>query len=535
VVEGAHHQLTGERAPRAAMRGPWACVAADHPLAANAGMRVLDAGGSAADAAIAMAAVMVVVQPQYSNLGGDLFALVFDATSGKVAALNASGPAPMATDPEVYRRLGEVPLDGPLAVTVPGCVDGWWQLHQRAGRLPWRGLFEAAIGYAEGGFPASRLLSFFVDLGRPRVFPADYFKRTFGHVEGDGGQVVLQPAVARSLEAIAEGGAAAFYQGEIARHCIESLNARGGCFTVEEWRGPGRWLDALSVPFAGYRVHTQPPQSQGFVLLRALKLFEDSGRAGSGAAVRAAEHAFREARAEAGDPDHCAFDARELILRPATAARREPVAAGARSDGDTTYMLAIDREGNAVSLIQSIFNGWGSGVVAPEAGVIFNNRMCGFTLRPGHPNELAAGKRPMHTLHSYIATLDGPEPLPLAAKTGVERAPSVLRMVGGTPGAHRQPQTNLQVLDAILGRGEEPQFALDAPRWSLAEPGATGGIVDIERRWPDDLGNELRAAGITTQDQAPWWTTGRAYVATIDHRGIAAAADPRGEGLALVM
>lgn len=534
--------LARVRPPRSTLKGPHGCVAADHPLAASAGLHVLLEGGSAADAAVAMAAIMPVVQPQFSHLGGDLFALTYSAATGEVQALNSSGPAPLAARPDAYRTLGGVPEDGPLAVTIPGCVDGWWQLHRRHGRLPWKRLLEPARTYAGDGFPASRALGQAIAAGRARVYPADFFKRTFGHVDEGGGQKVVQPELARTLAAIRDGGADGFYTEDVARDCLAALNGRGATFTAEEWRGPARWVAPLSVSFAGYRVWTQPPPTQGFVLPLALGLHERllaRGRHSVAAAqLEALRRAFAVSYRECGDPDVCNFDPAPL-LTPAgldSLLAAAPVAATAGGgDGDTTYMLAVDADGNAVSLIQSVFSAWGSGVFAPGSGVLFNNRMRGFTLEPGHPNELAPGKRPRHTLHCYLVTVDPPALLPLAAKVGEKPKPAELRFVGGTPGAQRQPQTNLQVLDAVLRDGLEPQWALDAPRWSLDDPSLDPhGPVQVETRDPDALGDAFRNAGLAVEPLPAWAGMGKAYLARVDSRGVAVAADQRGEGQALV-
>jgi len=523
--------------------GPNGCAAADHPLAASAGLGMLQRGGSAADAAVAMAAVMVVVQPQFSNVGGDLFALTFASAAGRVEALNSSGPAPLASRADDYRALGGIPTTGPLAVTVPGCVDGWWKLHQRHGRLPWPILFEPAVSYAAEGFPASRGLARAMARGRERFYPAAYFKEIFGLVSGEGGQRVVQREMAGTLDAIASGGAAAFYSGGIADLCRETLNGRGALFTPDDWQPPGRWGEALSVEFAGYRVHSQPPPSQGYVLLLACSLYQhlladDAGRTPEVLLqLRAAAAAFAHRSRFAADPDGGRFDAVSQ-LHPARADEILAAAGGSsgteEGDGDTTYLLAIDGDGNAVSLIQSIFAPWGSGVMVPGAGIILNNRMCGFTLEPGHPNELAGGRRPNHTLHCYLVTVDPPPLLPLASKAGDPTLPAVLRVVGGTPGADRQVQTNLQILDRLLRQGEDPQAALDAPRWSIGDPAGDGHAVEVEVREPDTLGGIFRAAGHDVLPKGHFGETGKAYVAVAGPAGIGAAADLRGEGQALV-
>lgn len=516
-VEGA----SADGPARGALRGPGTCVIADHPLAAAAGERMLRDGGSAADAAVAMAAVLTVVQPHMSHLGGDAFAMTYEAAGGAVRALNASGPAPASADADACRALGGIPDTGARAVTTPGCVAGWGALHERHGRLPWARALADAERIAREGFPASRALARAVDAGRARVAPASAFKALFGHVAGDGGQTVRQPALADTLRTLAEDGAGAFYEGPLADECRAALNGLGAAFTPDDWRAPAEWVEPLAVDFAGMRVHTQPPPSRGIVLMLALRRLERTRATGVGAQVGALREAFAAVDAEAGDPRVTGFDA-EALLRAGGATAR--ATAGGAGDGDTTALAAIDAEGNAVSLIQSVFAAWGSGVFAPRVGALFNNRMRGFTLERGHRNELAGGKRPMHTLHGYLVTTP-PDLLAEGAGGGA------LVAVGGTPGAHRQPQTNAQVLDAVLRAGADPQDALDAPRWALD----TDGSLHAEARAPDRLGAELRAAGLDPAPLAAWdgWT-GRACLAVRAGGGVAAAHDARGEGLAIV-
>ncbi len=522
--EGVEGVAGGDGPRRGALRGARTCVIADHPLAAAAGQRALLDGGSAADAAVAMAAVLTVAQPYMSHLGGDSFAMVYDAASGAVEALNSSGPAPASANADQYRTLGGIPDTGALAVTVPGCVAGWGALHERHGKLPWPRVLEDAERIAREGFPASRALVRAVGVGRERVYPAGAFKTTFGHVSGDGGQLVLQPELAGTFRALAEGGAAAFYEGEIADECLATLNGLGAAFTADDWLAPAEWAAPLAVDFGGVRVHTQPPPSRGLVTMLALRrLSRAEGRIG--AQVEALREAFAAVDGEAGDPRVTEFDA-AAFLRGGGAPVRAGTGGG--GDGDTTALVAIDGEGNAVSLIQSVFSAWGSGVLSASTGVVFNNRMRGFSLEEGHPNELAGGKRPMHTLHSYIVT--SPPDLPLAGEPSGPRDGELVA-VGGTPGAHRQPQTNVQVLDAVLRQGADPQDALDAPRWALD----TDGSLYAEARTPDSLGEALGAEGLAFAPLAAWdgWT-GRACLAVLTGQGIAAAHDLRGEGIAIV-
>ena len=522
--EGVEGVAGGDGLWRGALRGSRTCVIADHPLAAAAGQRALHDGGSAADAAVAMAAVLTVAQPFMSHLGGDSFAMVYDAASGEVQALNSSGPAPASADADEYRRLGSIPDTGALAVTVPGCVAGWGALHERHGKLTWSRVLEDAERIAREGFPASRALARAVGVGRGRVYPSGAFKSTFGHVAGDGGQLVLQPDLAGTFQALAEGGAAAFYEGEVANECLATLNGLGAAFTPDDWRAPAEWGTPLAVDFGGVRVYTQPPPSRGLVTMLALRRLARSDR-GVASQVEALREAFAAVDAEAGDPRVTGFDAAALLR--AGGVRTQAVAGGG-GDGDTTALVAVDGEGNAVSLIQSVFSAWGSGVLSASTGVVFNNRMRGFGLEEGHANELAGGKRPMHTLHNYVVT--SPPDLPLAGEPEGPRD-GALVAVGGTPGAHRQPQTNVQVLDAVLRGGADPQDALDAARWALD----VDGSLHAETRAPDGLGEALRAEGLAFEPLAAWdgWT-GRACLAVLTGHGIAAAHDLRGEGLAIV-
>ncbi len=530
MAEDQHVELIADHPNRGSARGRRGGVACDNPLAAGAGMRVLREGGSAADAAIAMAAVMVVVQPQYSHLGGDSFAVCWEQATRSVTAMNSSGPAPRALDPERYRERGRISINGVEAVTVPGCVDGWASLHARYGKLRWERLFDDAIAAAADGFPASRGLARAVAAGRERIYPADYFRSTFGAVAGDGGQGVRQPALARTLRSVQAGGAAAFYEGEVADACMAALNGRGACFTAEDWQGPARWGEPLSTRFGDLAVYTQPPPSRGLILPLALKAYQRTAPAGPAPveAFRATVDAFSIVNAHAGDPEVTGFDAAATLKSPPAP---RSAAAMAR-DGDTTYILAIDEAGNAVSLIQSIFAPWGSGVFVPETGVLMNNRMCGFVLTPGHPNEIAPGKRPMHTLHSYLATTGDGDDLPMAGGS-IPASSEELAIVGGTPGADRQPQTNLQILDGIVREGLDPQDALDRPRWSTSP--ADSGAVEIETRPDSELGATFRAAGLRVIEEAGWHGKfGRAFVATVTTSGVAIGNDLRGEGAALV-
>ncbi|MGH2609421.1 MAG: gamma-glutamyltransferase, partial [Tepidiformaceae bacterium] len=312
MADPAKVELSGAFPHRGAMRGRRGAAAADHPLAAQAGMAVLREGGSAADAAVAMGAVMVVVQPQYSHLGGDGFAMVWHQATRAVSALNSAGPAPRSLDVESYRSLGHIPVHGPPAVTLPGAVAGWWALHQRYGKLPWKRLFEDAIEYARGGFPASRGLA-------RALASVGHESRAGFPFDVETGQRVVQEPLARTLEAIAAAGQDAFYGGAIAQACRDRLAAGGATFSADEWRSPALWLDPVAGDYQGHRVWASPPQTQGFVLPLALALtpqppLPTSRERGSDVRSVAMYEALRVAlgirERELSDPDVTGFDPR---------------------------------------------------------------------------------------------------------------------------------------------------------------------------------------------------------------------------------
>jgi gamma-glutamyltranspeptidase/glutathione hydrolase len=526
-MSSASESSTG-RTPFIAARG---VVAADHVLAAEAGLAALRAGGTAMDAVLSAAAVMTVVQPHYSQLGGDAFILSYEARTGQAVAVNASGSAPRAATAERYRQAGGIPARGPLAVAGPGVVAGWAEAHSRAGRLPWPRLFDAAIEYAEHGFPVS------VRLSRMLADHADLLRRypaTAAQFMPDGsppapGTTLRQPDLARTLRCIAETGRDGFYTGEVARAIAAAMRDAGGLLDEDDLRlTAAEVLAPIATTYRGYQVIEQPPVSQGFIVLAALNIIEAFDVASLAPTDRvhllaeAVKLAFEDRFTYAGDPRVVAMPTAWLISKERAAERRAELRLDAVRDfhppagfpvpGDTTYLAAMDAEGNAAGLIQSIFAAFGSAFVAPGTGVLFNNRLTGFSLVPGHPNELAPGKRTVHTLNSYMVLRDG-RPL----------------IVGGTPGADRQVQTNLQMLCALLDDGLDPATALDRPRWSVA-PGRT---IELEARFHADTARGLSERGWTVTFLEPWSPrTGRAQIIRRDPAtgALWAASDLRGEG-----
>jgi gamma-glutamyltranspeptidase/glutathione hydrolase len=508
-------------------------VAADHPLAVGAGMQVLREGGSAVDAALACAAVLTVVQPHWSHLGGDLFLLAYDAGSGRVRAVNASGIAPRAATRERYDNKGGIPRRGPLACAGPGVPAGWWLAHQRWGRLPWRRLFDAAVAYAADGFPASTRLSLMIELNADLLRQHEASARQFlpnGNPPRPG-QSLRQPHLAATLRAIADGGADAFYRGEIAGRIARAFERAGGLISEEDLAATeAEELDPLQTTYRGYAVFEQPPVSQGFIVLEVLNMIERYDLSDGDPALRihltaeAEKLAYEDRFRHLGDPRHVDVPIDRLISKEHAAGRAALIDPGRAREfhppgqfptgGDTTYLCAVDPEGNAVSLIQSVFAGFGSGFVAGDTGVLFNNRLTGFTLEPGHPNELAPGRRTVHTLNTWLALRDGR-----------------VALVGGTPGADRQVMTNVQILSNVIDRGMDAQTSLDHPRWSIA----SGAVIQLEDGFPPEVVAGLEQRGHAVTSLGPWAVpAGRASLIVIDPESGArmGAQDLRGEGQA---
>lgn len=478
-------------------------VAANHPLAAQAGLLALRAGGNAIDAAVATAAALAVVEPMMSGLGGDGFYHVYQQSTGRAVVINGTGPAPEAATPDRYAA--GIPRIGPLSVSVPGTLAGLDLMHRKFGRLPWHDLFAEAISLARDGFAATRAYSHFADEYRatllvdPRataIFLAD------GKAPALGAPIV-QPDLARTLEEIAADGAETFYRGRLARRLAAGLEAAGAlvgagdlaAFTAEA-QAP------IAVDYRGYTVLEAPPNSTGFVLLEELKIIEHLDLVAMGLASADAVHAMVEAKKLAfADRERWAADPRSLeapLARLLSAdytaglagridmRRAAPTAiAQDAAEGDTTYFCTADGEGNAVSGIQSINSGFGAGVIAGDTGILLNNRMAYWHLEPGHPNRLIPGRRVRHTMNPPIVLKDG-----------------ALWCVFGTPGADHQVQVNLQVLTAMIDFDLDPQQAAELPRWTSNAPGQYANYphdgadaLTIERRFPERVRSELARRG----------------------------------------
>lgn len=531
------------------VRGTTGAVSADHPLAAQAGLRVLQEGGTAMDAAIAMAGVLAVVRPHMNGVGGDAFALIREGATGKVYALNGSGRAGALATRAFFteRGLDTIPQTGPLSVTVPGAVAAWVDMHERFGTVALARLLRPAIHYARDGFPVStRLASDFREqggalneAGRALYLP--------GGAPPPVGSLLRNPALARTLAAIARDGKDGFYRGRVARRLGAFLEAEGGYLRAEDFaRHTSSWVEPLRGDYLGHDFLVLPPNTQGVAQLELFGMaksfnFKEMGLNTSRylhTLIELKKLAFADRDRWVADPefadvpverllDPAYLAARAARVKPDVAALDVPPGIGGRAGapeadaelpddrGDTVYLTAVDRWGNAVSWIQSLFHGFGSGLLEPETGVLLQDRGALFTLEEGHPNVIEPGKRPYHTLTPMMALRDG-----------------ALAFTLGTPGGDSQTQSLLQIVHDLLIFGMTPQQAVEAPRFR-SYPGLR---VALEDRIDPDVVRELSALGHDIHIVHGWTATfGGAQMIRIEPSTgtLTAAADPRREAYAL--
>lgn len=468
-------------------------VVSPHHLASEAGAAILDAGGNAVDAAIAANAVLGVVAPETCGIGGDLFALVWDGS--RVTCLDASGWAGAGADPVELRQAGHttIPPFHPVTVTIPGCVAGWQDLTVRHGRLPLARALEPALGFATEGFPVSQELSEAITARSSTLAgsPGGLELLVDGGPPKPGASLV-RPTLAATLSMVADSGPPAFYEGPVAGAIVQAV---GGLLTPEDLAGyRPEWVTPLSLEVFERTAWTIPPASQGYLTPMAASLFERLG-APDDPDDPAFTHLEIEAyRAAAAGRDELLADRRWLPdrfwdqLDPSDLARRaagvDRTTAGtypapSPRPGGTAYLCALDGDGMGVSLIQSNFMGLGAGLGA--AGFFLHNRGAGFDLRRGHPNELAPGKRPLHTLSPTLWTKDG-----------------ALDLLLGTRGGHQQPQILLQMAAALFHGRLDPEEAMMRPRWTTDhwQAGSSSRIL-VESRWRESGRSALAGAGHT--------------------------------------
>jgi len=502
-------------------------VATSQPLAAQAGLRMLAKGGNAADAALAMAIALTVVEPTSNGIGGDLFAMIWDGS--RLHGLNGSGRSPASWSPDRFAGRLSMPDTGWDTVTVPGAVDAWARISERFGKLPFGELFDPAIKYARDGFcvgpvtserwQAAAALQNFPEFSRS-FLPKGCAPKT--------GERFTNPEQALTLEKIAVSGGEDFYRGDLAARIAAAAKSGGGALTLQDLEAHrSQWVTPLSVQYRGATLHELPPNGQGLAALIALGILErfDMRRYPPDSAdslhlqIEAMKCAFTVAFEHISDPDWMTLDPADFLkadflddragrIRLGKAADPNPVRA---DSGGTVYLTAADADGCMVSLIQSNYLGFGSGVVIPGTGISMQNRGRGFVLTEGHPNCVGGGKRPFHTIiPAFVSQNDRP------------------LMSFGVMGGHMQPQGHVQMMVRIFDYHQNPQTACDAPRW-LVGPDFS---VALEPGYSPAVKRDLFDRGHRLIDGMPTFQFGGAQIILRLENGYCAASDPRKEGQA---
>ena len=528
------------------VRGTLGAVSSDHPLASAVGLTILRDGGNAVDAVVGMAAVLAVVRPHMNGVGGDAFAIFYDGESGRVTGMNGSGRAGALATPDFFGERSRVPSGGALSVSVPGAVAAWADALDRYGTRSLAEVMGPAIRYAREGFPVSTRLNSDIAGGVRGL--NDHGKALYapgGEAIG-AGDLLKNPALARTLETIASGGKDAFYRGAPAKALAGFLEEEGGYLRAADFSAhETTWPDPLEGSYLDHRVLVLPPNTQGMAQLQQMEMVKAFDLASMGqnsvdylhTLIEVKKLAFADRDRWVADMDFEPAPLEQLLdpmylrdrakqVDPARAADEVPSGLGVRpitdddrarrsDSGDTVYLTAVDQWGNAVSWIQSLFNTFGSGLLEPETGVVLQNRGALFTLDVEHPNVIAPGKRPYHTL------------TPTMGLRGSEFAFTM-----GTPGGDSQTQSLLQILNNMFVFGMTPQQAIEAPRFRSYN----GLRVDIEDRVPASVLADLRARGHDMRVVHGWTATfGGAQMIYVEPKNgtLTAAADPRREAYAM--
>ncbi len=535
--------FASRRSPVMGRRG---MVATSQPLAVAAGLEALSHGGTAADAAVAAAAALNVTEPTSTGIGGDVFALYYEAATGKVHALNASGSAPRALTLERTLRAarpdGTLPPFHPYTVTVPGACSGWAALSERFGHLALGEALEPAIRLAEEGFPVAPLTAYFWERGAARQLAQAPNGRelTIRGRAPRAGEIFRNPGLARTLGVVAEGGAEAFYRGEIASAIVDVVQSAGGCLALEDLAAHrAEWMQPISTVYRDCRVWECPPNGQGMAALLALNILEGFDLASLPPLSAERLHlmaealrlAFADARWYVADPrtDPVPLEAllskkyaarRRALLNPQRAVLDQQRGAPTASS-DTVYLAAVDGEGNACSFINSNYMGFGTGIVPRGWGFTLQNRGRNFSLDPQHPNVIAPGKRPYHTIIPAMLT---------DAESGALRGPF------GVMGGFMQPQGHVQVVVSLIEDGLDPQAALDRPRFCLTD-GTPGGVLALEEGIPVEVMARLAEMGHPVRPVSGMGRAlfGRGQVILRDPQSgvLTGGSDPRADGCAM--
>jgi gamma-glutamyltranspeptidase/glutathione hydrolase len=534
-------------ATRSVVHARHGMVAAAHPLATRIGVEVLQAGGNAVDAAIAVNAALAFLEPVSCGLGGDLFAMVWVAEEGKLYGLNGSGRAPLGltADRVPPAEDGTIPRYHPVAWSVPGAVDGWFELHERFGALPMPEVLAPAIRAAEEGEPVPRVIAAAWSRGERLFGDKPGFAETFlpGGRSPREGELFRNPALARALRALAEGGRDAYYRGPIAESIVAYSERHGGFFTPEDFASHrSEWVEPISTDYHGVRLYELPPNGEGLAALQMLNILERFDLAAMGrdsvdfwhTMVEAKKLAFEDRARHYADPAFADLPVEGLLSKayakeraaridPKRAARRIEAGQPRLATGDTTYLTTADAAGNMVSLIQSNYTGFGSGYVVADWGFGLQNRGCLFNLNPESANFLEPGKRPFHTIIPAFATRRG-EPW----------------LSFGVMGGAMQPQGHVQILVNLLHFGMDLQEAGDAPRFchsGSSQPTGTlmttGGRLHLESGVPEEVRRGLVRRGHEVVDAIGLYGGYQAIARDPETGVYAGASESRKDGCAL--
>jgi gamma-glutamyltranspeptidase/glutathione hydrolase len=507
----AGDRITGhDFATRSEVIAQHGMVATSHPLATQVGLDVLKNGGTAVDAAIAANAALGLMEPVSNGVGGDLFAIVWDAKTKKLYGYNGSGRSPKSLSLKYFQDNGykEIPALGPLPVNVPGCVDGWFALHDRFGKLSMKDDLAPAIRYAREGFPLTELIAYYWDRSVPHLskYPGFAEQMTINGRAPAKGEIWKNPNLASTLEAIANGGRDAFYKGKIARTIADYMKANGGFLSYEDLASHhGEWVEPVSTNYRGYEVYELPPNGQGIAALQMLNILEgyDFSKIPFGSTehvhlfVEAEKLAYEDRAKFYADPDFAKAPVDRLISKDYATERRKLISmdhalkhvepGDVKLDGDTIYLTTADQWGNMVSLIQSNYRGMGSGMTPPGLGFVLQDRGQLFVLKEGHANTFEPGKRPFHTIIPAFVTKDGAPWLSF-----------------GVMGGDMQPQGHVEIVMNLIDFGMNLQEAGDAPRIQhegstspegQATPMTNGGWVDLESGFPYETVRGLMMKG----------------------------------------
>jgi gamma-glutamyltranspeptidase/glutathione hydrolase len=546
-IAAGHDRIAGKpHATRSEVIARNGMAATSQPLATQVAIDILKQGGSAVDAAIAANATLGLVEPMMNGIGGDLFAIVWDADAQKLFGINGSGRSPRGLTLEQFKTQGltAVPSTGPLSVSVPGCVDGWFELHRRFGKLPMAALLKPTIDYARDGFPVSEQVA----------FDWEFYSRTFREKEAnfrqlyapDGrvpekGEIFRNAPLAATLEKIASGGRDAFYRGEVAGVIDAFMKRSGGFLSAQDLADhTSEWIEPVSTNYRGYEVWELPPNGQGIAALQILNILEgyDLKRFGFGSKehvhyfVEAKKLAYEDRAKFYADPAFNQLPVEQLISKAYAAERRKLISdtraglhyeAGnpALQTGDTVYLTVADKDGNMISLIQSIAGAFGSGLVPDGLGFVLHNRGSAYSLEAGHFNLYAPHKRPFHTIIPAFITKDG-KPY----------------MSFGVMGGAMQPQGHAQIVMNMIDFGMNLQEAGDAPRIDHAGSSSftstmrDGGTVSLESGIPYETARELMKSGHKVTFSLGSFGGYQAILYDAEHRVYYGASESRKDGQA---